>query len=326
MLHGIPKTVTLILAFTLTFTLSSPKTFSAALFSDIDSLHPDYQAIKYLADRNIIEGYEDQSFKAASDVSRAESLKIILLAAGYNISNAENQTSVEFSDLNSSQWFYPFVAKAFEQEIIGGYPDGKFHPEKPVILAEALKMILKTFEAKLPQEIKQNPFNDVPADVWHAPYFEFYKQYHLLKGDSAGNIQPDQIVSRGMLATLVYKYIKRQEFKEMWQQKSETFIYGKATFYGRGDGFHGRGTANGEIFDENKFTAASRTLPFDTKIRVWSIENPEKFVDVRINDRGPWSKDRNSNYRFILDLSGAAFEALAPISRGYIEVKYQILP
>ncbi|OGJ48051.1 hypothetical protein A2483_05300 [Candidatus Peregrinibacteria bacterium RIFOXYC2_FULL_33_13] len=96
------------------------------------------------------------------------------------------------------------------------------------------------------------------------------------------------------------------------------YIYGKATFYGEGDGFDGNHTANGEVFDKNQFTGASRTLPFNTKIRVYNLETND-YVDVRINDRGPY------DYRFILDLSAEAFKRLAPISRGYIPIKYEIL-
>ena len=71
---------------------------------------------------------------------------------------------------------------------------------------------------------------------------------------------------------------------------------GKASQYGLGDGYHGKKTASGEIFDTYSLTAAHRTLEFGTIVRVTNLENG-KSVIVRINDRGPFVKGR------IIDLS-----------------------
>jgi rare lipoprotein A len=70
---------------------------------------------------------------------------------------------------------------------------------------------------------------------------------------------------------------------------------GKASYYS--DKFHGRSTASGEIFDQNKLTAAHRSLPFGTKLKVINLKNSRSVV-VIINDRGPFVEGRN--YRPIL--------------------------
>ena len=72
---------------------------------------------------------------------------------------------------------------------------------------------------------------------------------------------------------------------------------GLASWYG--PGFHGRRTASGETFDSNDLTAAHRTLPFGTRIRVVNESNGREVV-VRINDRGPFAHGR------VIDLSRAA--------------------
>lgn len=82
---------------------------------------------------------------------------------------------------------------------------------------------------------------------------------------------------------------------------------GKASWYG--PGFHGRRTASGERFDMNDLTAAHRTLPFGTRVRVRNPENGREVV-VRINDRGPRVADR------IIDLSKAAAAALDLLQAG----------
>jgi rare lipoprotein A len=82
---------------------------------------------------------------------------------------------------------------------------------------------------------------------------------------------------------------------------------GKASWYG--PGFHGRRTASGERFDMNDLTAAHRTLPFGTRVRVRNTQNGLEVV-VRINDRGPRIRDR------IIDLSKAAAAALNLLQAG----------
>ena len=76
----------------------------------------------------------------------------------------------------------------------------------------------------------------------------------------------------------------------------------------------GRRMANGQRFDESKLTAASRTLPLGTRVKVTSLRN-QKFVIVTITDRGPAAKTR------VIDLSTAAARALGMISRGVDKVR-----
>lgn len=91
---------------------------------------------------------------------------------------------------------------------------------------------------------------------------------------------------------------------------------GKASFYG--DEHQSKKTASGELYDLKLNTAAHRTLPLGTKIRVTNIENGKSVV-VKINDRGPFIKNR------ILDLSHAAFTSIASSSSGIIEVKIEVI-
>jgi rare lipoprotein A len=89
------------------------------------------------------------------------------------------------------------------------------------------------------------------------------------------------------------------------------FQRGQASWYG--PRFNGRRTASGERFDMQAFTAAHRTLPFGTTVRVHSLVNG-RDVDVRITDRGPYSGNR------IIDLSRAAAEELGMLGMGLKEV------
>jgi rare lipoprotein A len=91
---------------------------------------------------------------------------------------------------------------------------------------------------------------------------------------------------------------------------------GIASWYGHP--YHGRAAASGEIYDMEKFTAAHRTLPFGTLVRVVNLDN-DKLVDVRINDRGPFVGDR------IIDLSHAAAQAIGLIGPGVARVRLEVM-
>ncbi len=91
---------------------------------------------------------------------------------------------------------------------------------------------------------------------------------------------------------------------------------GMASYYA--DEFNGRQTSNGEKYDMNQFTAAHRTLPFNTRVRVTNTLSG-KAVVVRINDRGPFKGDR------IIDLSLAAAKAIELIGTGTAPVRLEVL-
>jgi peptidoglycan lytic transglycosylase len=91
---------------------------------------------------------------------------------------------------------------------------------------------------------------------------------------------------------------------------------GNASWYGAP--FHGRKASNGEIYDMNKLTAAHRTLPFDSIVRVTNLNNG-KTTTVRITDRGPFVDNR------IIDLSRAAAQEIESIGPGIVPVRIEVL-
>ncbi len=88
----------------------------------------------------------------------------------------------------------------------------------------------------------------------------------------------------------------------------------KASWYG--PGFHGQKTANGEVYDQNSFTAAHKSLKFGTLLKITNLKN-SKSVVVRINDRGPYIHGRD------LDLSKAAALELGMVRKGVAKIKVE---
>ena len=93
-------------------------------------------------------------------------------------------------------------------------------------------------------------------------------------------------------------------------------LSGVASYYA--DEFHGRKTANGEVYDMYQMTAAHRTLPFNTLVRVYNLDNG-RTVTVRINDRGPFKDNR------VIDLSLGAARKIGLIANGTAPVRLEIL-
>ncbi|MBI5411582.1 septal ring lytic transglycosylase RlpA family protein [Candidatus Peregrinibacteria bacterium] len=271
-----------------------------AVFIDITSQDPHFDAIQYLYDKGIVEGYPDHSFRPKRELNRAETVKMILLSA--DILTPEIAKQEIFPDVLDDAWYAKYVRKAKNLGIVKGDADtGFFRPGDTVNLAETVKMVLLAHQIQ-PDPIRRDPYNDVPKDVWFAPYFAFAKSHGLLEGDGTKKIYPSKPVNRGMLADILYHLLSTP------QGKVNTY----ASFYG--DEFQGKGTASGEPFDQNKFTAAHRTYPFGTTLRVTNVDN-EKSVIVKVNDRGPYAgKNR------VIDLSRAAFLVIAEEGNGVIPV------
>jgi rare lipoprotein A len=93
-------------------------------------------------------------------------------------------------------------------------------------------------------------------------------------------------------------------------------LEGIASYYA--DDFHGKQTSNGEIYDMNGLTAAHRTFPFGTKVRITNLDN-SKTVIVRVNDRGPFHDGR------IIDLSLGAAKELDLVKTGTARVRIEVL-
>lgn len=91
---------------------------------------------------------------------------------------------------------------------------------------------------------------------------------------------------------------------------------GMASYYG--NEFQSRKTSNGERFDQAKPTAAHRTLPFGTRLKVTNTQNGRSVL-VRVNDRGPFAKGR------IIDLSSSAFKTIASLNAGVVPVRIQVV-
>ena len=158
------------------------------------------------------------------------------------------------------------------------------------------------------QETRDTPNENVKTETGNQKS-TVVTNLHTMYENSSKDIKDEDVKARNVALAETFE-------KEIEERSQYThFQTGMASFYG--GSWHGKKTANGEIFNENSLTAAHRTLPFGTRVRVTNLDNGKSVV-VRINNRGPYSNGR------IIDLSKAAFSRIASTSRGVTRVKLEV--
>ncbi len=293
------------------------------LFPDLKVGNEYYVGVKYLKDRGLVGGYPNGSFKPNQPINRAEAMKILVGAIPYqSLSTAEkplyNQNQEDdnnknltlnncpLSDLNINEWYFPYICKAYQKNIIEGYPDGTFKPDQTINKVESLKVTLLQAGLSLDTDYTDN-FDDISPSDWFWDYAKIADQKTFIVSDRQGNLNPGQLMTRGEFSMLIYRTIKAT------QNNSE---FGRATYYG--GRFDGGKTSSGEAYDPSIPTAAHKTLPFGTIVKVTNLSNG-KSVKVRINDRGPYVNGT------IIDLSKTAFAELSPLSTGIFHSEVEIV-
>lgn len=180
-------------------------------FSDISGGYQYYQAITQLSDEGIVSGYPDGSFRPDTTINRAEVVKV-LIEALYDRQTIDHSLDwhkerdhwyVMLYDVNMNDWFAPHVEVAYQNNIVRGYEDGTFRGEQPINFAEALKMILKSFNINTNTPFRHNPLLYVKQNDWFAPYFMTAEQLNLLNQNKF--YHPAQLITRGEFAEIVYR-------------------------------------------------------------------------------------------------------------------------
>lgn len=124
------------------------------------------------------------------------------------------------------------------------------------------------------------------------------------------------MIKKIISAALILLSLSLTACSSLHSSANGTVTQGQASWYGKD--FHRKRTASGERYNMYQLTAAHRTLPFATKVRVTNLHNGRQVV-VRINDRGPFSHHR------IIDLSYAAAKQLGMLAQGSARVNIQIV-
>ncbi|MBU1151705.1 S-layer homology domain-containing protein [Patescibacteria group bacterium] len=185
--------------------LNSPLSFAnTTFFSDVPPTHKNYNAINYLKQNGIINGYEDNTFRPTNLVTRAEFLKIII--EGSNIEN-NGTAPLIFTDIDQTAWYIPYLRKAYDEEWIKGYADNTFRPNKTITKAEALKITAKAQNWGTESLISTRAFKDVTPTIWYGPYTSFAKEHNYLE-ETGDYFYPEREMTRAGISELIYRTIQ----------------------------------------------------------------------------------------------------------------------
>lgn len=172
------------------------------IFEDLAENDPNKEAIEYLKENNVVQGYEDGTFRSLNKINRAEFMKIMVESI-----TEEAQGSFCFPDVNE-EWFARYVCYAKSIGLTEGYADGTFKPGEEINFAEASKMISKAFDLEIEDSDEEGPW-----------YETFVK---ALEGEEAipTSISDfDKEIARGEMAEIIWRI--EEEKKELEHLKYE---------------------------------------------------------------------------------------------------------
>lgn len=182
-----------------------------ASFPDVAGGHVNFDAINYVQDRGIVNGYPDDSFKPDVTINRAEFTKIVI-ESNFDSEVIDNciennvaagSSTVFFTDVAKNEWFAKYICVAKMNDIIGGYPDGTFKPANLINFAEAAKIIVKTFSGNVPA-----------SEPWYKSYVNNLAEDNAIPLTITGF---ENNISRGEMAEVIYRLLAEIKNKDSWK-------------------------------------------------------------------------------------------------------------
>ncbi len=165
-------------------------------FSDVISKHDNVKAIDYLREGGVLIGYSDGTFQPDSSINRAEFLKIVM-----EVSEFEPRGDYCYPDVQD-QWFAKYVCSAKDNGLVEGYPNGRFHPERNINIAEASKIVANMLEIEV---------EDLPdADTWFKQFILSLEEKEAIPAD-IDTFGSD--LTRGQMSEMIWRIDADRTYK-----------------------------------------------------------------------------------------------------------------
>lgn len=174
------------------------------IFDDVSNDYKYYDEVKYFKDKWIIMWYDDNTFRPTNNISRIESLKVILLALW--IDKITDETS-KFYDIKTDSWENTYINAWVKSWIITTW-NTYFYPQRQVNRVEALKMILTLAWVDFSDLEKDLEVKDVSSDDWYYNYVNYALKNDLIELDN-WYFYPSKALTREELVSILYKFIKK---------------------------------------------------------------------------------------------------------------------
>lgn len=185
---------------------------SAKNYSDVPSSHKHSEAIIALTNQQIIKGYQNGEFHPGGLINRAEAVKVLVkskfddttINQSLNWHKELNHRYVVFQDVKMGEWFGKYVEMAYQNKIVGGYPDGTFKPANHINFAEALKIILETNNVSPHTTLyRSNSLLHIKRGDWFEPYFTYAYEHNLINQNKF--YHPAQLITRGEFVEIIHR-------------------------------------------------------------------------------------------------------------------------
>lgn len=228
---------------------SNFQTSVLASFDDVPESHQYSKVINFLKDNEVVNGYNDGTFKPDNPLTRAEFTKIIVLGTDQNFTPA---TEAPFPDVPLGEWYTDYIAYCAHWNYIEGYPDGNFKPNQEITKTEALKILGELVGWNIDSidtNNTQNPYSDVDLNTWYGPYVAYAISKNLLD-DNGSSLGAGVPITRGQMSEYIYR---DYAVRELGIAKYDTSYDSEILGYNSG----GSGTPKGSI--GNSVNAAEPT-------------------------------------------------------------------
>nr|WP_255723520.1 S-layer homology domain-containing protein [Sporosarcina sp. ACRSL] len=181
--------------------LSGTSAASTERFTDVPSSKHYAEAVYDLADRNIIGGYPDGTFKPGNSITRGQAAAIITKMVGLDTTNVKNPG---FKDVSTANGYYEAIAAMAQEGIISGYGDGRYGPNDPITRGQMASIIVKAFD--LPRynfTSYKSPFEDVKRGTGHDSSILSIYRLGITAGTSPETFSPNAPITRGQAAKML---------------------------------------------------------------------------------------------------------------------------
>ncbi|MCG7337022.1 S-layer homology domain-containing protein [Sporosarcina sp. ACRSM] len=230
--------------------VSETNAASVSVFSDVPTSKSYAHAVYELAERNVIGGYEDGTFKPGASITRGQAASIIAKLVKLDTTKVKDPG---FKDVSPSQWNYGAIAALANAGIINGYGDGRFGPNDTITRAQMASILVKAFE--LPPYYynnDENPFDDIRRLGSHQVNIHILHKMGITSGTSANAYSPNAPITRAQAAVLIVKTEKVKASIVTLQASDFGWdsIYSYEDYQSRNDiihSVHGKGMTFNEI-------------------------------------------------------------------------------
>lgn len=175
-------------------------------FIDINSSHWAYSPVIYLAEKFILNGYLDGTFKPENNITRAEFAKIIVSATG----SIDPYALSTFNDVDNKDWYYSYVSTAYSMGYITGYPNGTFRPNDNITRADICTIVNRVLKAENSSSSTFKDDSSIPLYAKDAVYALNSKG--VINGYQDGSFAPLTFATRAQTAKIIYgAFFKAEE-------------------------------------------------------------------------------------------------------------------